>query len=60
MTIQRHRRESKAGHRTAKEMGCVIVNVDRIGRFPIDREVTIDVARAVGRVRLIDSRNASR
>jgi len=37
----------KAGRRTAKEMGRVIVNVDRIGRLPIDREVTINVARAV-------------
>jgi len=38
----------KAGRRTAKEMGGVIVNVDRIGYLSIDREVTIDVARAVG------------
>jgi len=38
----------KAGRRTVKEMGCVIVNVDRIGYLSIDSAVTIDVARAVG------------
>ena len=36
-----------AGRRSAKEMGCVIINVDRIGHLPIDREVTINVAKAV-------------
>jgi hypothetical protein len=39
----------KAGHRTVKEMGRVVVNVDRVGYLAIDREVTIDVARAVNR-----------
>ena len=45
----------KVGRRTAKEKGCVIINVDRaginevrIGRLPIDREVTIHVARVLG------------
>jgi serine/threonine protein kinase len=40
---------AKSGPRTGKEMGCVIVYVDRIGYLSIDREVTIDVAKAVGR-----------
>lgn len=38
----------KAGHQTDKGMRGVIVNVDRTGLLPIEREVTIHVERAVG------------
>jgi F-box protein 11 len=37
---------AKAGPRSAQETGCVVINVDRIGYLTIDREVTINVAKA--------------
>jgi serine/threonine protein kinase len=38
---------AKAGPRSAKKTGCVVINVDRVGYLTIDREVTINVAKAV-------------